>query len=439
MLDIDIDVENDSMGNIKMRRNDQPLLVCFIVIGIVFAGIAFHLVLRLEKEIVKSKPFIQIDVEVSDISPAPWPHPIIHIINTRFQQEQAHLSALGRARLVLFETFCLNSIVGQTVLHDKKGIPFLWIIKVDPMLDEMLLREILLLVNAYEFIFVVASNVNFGVGQRAGGWRGGEAGNDVLKSLVYTGNFTLLNQAYLDRENKIVLETRVDADDGLHVDYVRSIQIKTLRYLHLGPNQTDDRQQRWLYFCSLRHIDWNPHPRDSKNGKFDYFGLFLPKKSPHVCITAGISVGLSVGVQEHQVPRFSHFDLARELQKTGPKTKIDCGCGSEGKCLRLLSTPTWGAIRSRTPTSAGMRDILIEPANFEKRLAVAITRNITMLTRELWQDFRCDYEQVIKAQRYLQDHLLEIVTENLQGQCTRGHSCKNSSKEILKALLETTE
>jgi len=84
-----------------------------------------------------------------------WDHPLVHIVNTRFMQEQGHLKALGRARLYLFQTFCLPSMVQQSTQQ------FLWIIKTDPQLDPTLLRELIATVEPYPNIYLVASNKNF--------------------------------------------------------------------------------------------------------------------------------------------------------------------------------------------------------------------------------------------------------------------------------------
>lgn len=418
------------------RRHQKPLIFILRIIGIVggfCTGLSFVLVHLLEIETNDDLAHHLVSTK-SDAPSSGWPHPFIHILNTRFQQEQGNLTALGRARLVLFETFCLNSILGQTALHEKDATPFLWIIKVDPELSHDLLGDLIALVDPYDFIYVVASNVNFGVGQREGGWRGGEAGSDVLSSKIYTGNRTLLRQAHLARETRAVLETRVDADDGLNLEYLEVLQSEAARKLRWASNQTNPHRQRWMYWCLLNHIDWTPTPAEQAVNPHNEFGVFVPKKSPHVCITAGITIGVSIGVEEDQVPRYGHYKLVRELRYG--KNKADCGGVSETKCLRLVATPLLGAIRSRTPTSAGMKGIIAAGDNFAKSLEVSISNNATILNVHLWREFHCRLDQVIRANRHLQDHVVDIAADNLRGQCTRGHSCKESTKEALQNLLD---
>lgn len=244
-----------------------------------------------------------------------WPHEFIHIVNTRFQQEQGNLLALGRARLLLFQTFCLQSIIGQTILTKKayQIPPFLWIIKVDPNLVPDLLKELISIVQPYNFIYVVASNNNYGIGQKVGGWRGGEAGIDVLNSKVYTGNLTFLKVAHESRKARGVLETRLDADDGLNIKYLDTIEKEASQKLLWSFNQTTLNKRRWMYWCSLHSVEWNPTPILQLEPSRDALrGVFLVKKTAHQCITAGMTIGLSLGIKENEVPRYQHDKVRRK-------------------------------------------------------------------------------------------------------------------------------
>lgn len=112
-------------------------------------------------------PIPNVDVNV----PGADEWPLVHIVQTRFMQEQGPLEILGMARLKLFLTFCLPSMVLQTTQN------FFWIIKTDPKFTstsvfKMLVRS----VQSYDNIYVVASNANFlfGSGGREGSWRDGK-------------------------------------------------------------------------------------------------------------------------------------------------------------------------------------------------------------------------------------------------------------------------
>ena len=183
-------------------------------------------------------------------------------------QSQPDLIDLGRARLFLFERFCLPTVLGQTVLRrrpsdgdgpdldpadfgengtvlweEDRDPRILWIIKVDPDLHPSLLLDLVGLVRPYPNFYVVGSSVNFGVGIKSGGWRGGQAGDDVLSAAddgrVHAGDVNLLRRAHRFREERIVLETRLDADDGLNFLYLERTQLDAMA--ELGSGLLDER------------------------------------------------------------------------------------------------------------------------------------------------------------------------------------------------------
>jgi hypothetical protein len=65
-------------------------------------------------------------------------------------------------------------------------------------------------------------------------------------------------------------------------------------------------------------------------------------------------------------------------------------------------------------------------------------RNLTgeELTGKLWellqQRFTINHMRTMVTQSYLIEHQKQIAYENLLGQCTSGHSCKEQAKEELK-------
>lgn len=349
-----------------------------------------------------------------------WPFPFIMIVNTRFMQQQANLIDLARARLILFETFCLNSMLSQTILTKHEEHPFLWIIKTDPDLDESILKKLISLIEPYPFIYLVASNVNYGIGVTPGGWRGSQAGQDVLQSQVYSGNMTLLRQAHAARETRAVLETRLDADDGLHVQWLELIEAEAYERLRYKPDQSG--RQDWMYWCAVNHLDWSPAPPFVTNAS--EYGTFVPYKTSKGCITAGLTVAVSVGQDEDSIPRFMHHELYHELSE-------ETSCGSSDTCLHMMTKPVLGAIRSRTATSAGMRNVKIMNEDTKKHAQVPMR----LLVTALQQGFHVTIADVIQVNQYMQDHVFEIAADNLRGQCTHGHSCKNETRKALDSIL----
>lgn len=137
-----------------------------------------------------------------------WPSDVIHIVNTRFMQEQGTLRTLGMARYHQFMTFCFPSIQNQTTTD------FIWVVKTDPQLAPEILELMIQTLQPYPHFYLVGSNHNFMINKNNGSWKGGEEGDDLLNSTIYTGNLTRLQQAIALRNELPILETRLDADDG---------------------------------------------------------------------------------------------------------------------------------------------------------------------------------------------------------------------------------
>jgi hypothetical protein len=417
-----------NFGGTTMKKGQIPLIallrwsLCFT--GSIFMIVSVCMLTALQDLHVDDFPAHSRSVTVED-----WPHPFIHIVNTRFMQHQADLVELAKARLVLFDTFCLGSMLGQSLLQGLDTPPLLWIIKTDPDLNESLLKDLISLIKPYPFIYLVASNLNYGIGIHPGGWRGGEAGDGVLQSRVYTGNMTLFRQAHAARETHGILETRLDADDGLHVRYLETIQKEALARLQYSANES--RPLRWMYWCSMNHLDWTPTPPFATGSEFEEYGAFVPFRSSNRCITAGITLGVSVGQNESSLPRFMHHELYSELRID----KKRATCNGE-KCLHMIDKPLLGAMRSRTATSAGMRDVTIGQDEYIKRIEKhAVPLSSKHLVDALEKGFNVSVLKTIQANRYMQQHVAAIAADNLQGQCTHGHSCKNSTRDALEELL----
>ena len=66
----------------------------------------------------------------------------------------------------------------------------------------------------------MGSERNYLIGHEEGAWRGGAEGANVLSIPLYTGDVELLYRVHAMRDTRIVLETRLDADDGLVTGYI---------------------------------------------------------------------------------------------------------------------------------------------------------------------------------------------------------------------------
>ena len=80
---------------------------------------------------------------------------VLHVVTSRFMQGQPKLTALANARLKLFETFCLPTMLNQ------ETDAFLWFVMADPELDSELLQRLKSLLESRSNFYLVASNAKF--------------------------------------------------------------------------------------------------------------------------------------------------------------------------------------------------------------------------------------------------------------------------------------
>ena len=354
----------------------------------------------------------------TDLADTAWEWPLLHIVNTRFMQEQGNLAALGQARLALFRVFCLPTMQRQTAQN------FLWIIKTDPNLDPSLLRALVDDLSPYPNFYLVASNVNFRVNEQfPGGWRDGREVEDLAQSAVYTGNQTLLERAMAltkPTDPYPVLETRLDADDGLHLEFLETVQAMALKSFGEEPDL------RWMYWCSRRHVEWHFSEVEMEADKpiwkhITKYGALAGIQHSKLCITPGITTGFAAGTAEADVPVFAHDELIKKVRDL--PTEKNCGLKESKKCLQFVENFVFEAIRSRSPTSAGMQRVGV----VAKEVATDAWLYYAFLNM-CREKFGIPAQRLKWMNQYISDHLLEIAEENLLGQCTTGHSCKVRSK-----------
>ena len=351
-----------------------------------------------------------------------WPHDTIHILNTRFMQHQPHLSTLAQARLLLFQTICLPSITHQTNEN------FLWIIKIDPDLDFEIREKFVNIIEKSSIskrIFVVGSNVNYLTGHNQGGWRGGLESSDLLNSKIYTGDIELLNQARKASDEKIVLETRLDADDGLHKHYLEFIQRDAQMKFSSG-------KYEFHYWCIESHIKWYIGNDDAMNSTQYPQGIVEGERRPNFCMTPGLTIGMNVGYDVLQLPQYPHHELYQRLKNEcfdGANTNTTTTTNNSGhECITFI-TKIVSAVRSRTETSAGMEELQMHKpsSNFDQQQ--------TTLWNILSQNFAIQKENTISTKTYFIKNRKMIARENLLGQCLGDHSCKNSTKIRLQKII----
>lgn len=203
---------------------------------------------------------------------------LVHVVQTRFMQHQPDLLQLGQARLDLFETFCLPSMKSQTNKN------FLWIIRTDPDLHPSLLSKLISLLGNNQNYILLGSNYNpegFGRAESDsfGAFLRADSKSPDMSAQVLSGNITLIQEAF-EKSNKgaILLETRLDADDGLHRDFVKTVQFEA-RHL------TVDGSGLWRIWCINYNIEWhplNPFPASSENNSTRPEGYLVMYSDPNI-------------------------------------------------------------------------------------------------------------------------------------------------------------
>jgi hypothetical protein len=239
---------------------------------------------------------------------------------------------------------------------------------------------------------------------------------------IISGNATLLQNYHEASHTKTVIETRIDADDALHSEFIDMIQSTAHQVLPSPTNDTEMEQQqlqpKWLLWCAKEHnMEWHMGNESRPEG-------MLIKKSESHCITPGLTRAYTVGMHTSQIPWGNHM-------KIHIKAKACKGDQvSEGvNCLTILNDRP-SALRARTVTSAGMA-------------GVGEVKTSQALQTELWNvakhSFAINRKDAIHTKTYLKDHEGVIALENLIGQCTDGHSCKDRARTALLNIIKNNQ
>jgi hypothetical protein len=235
--------------------------------------------------------------------------------------------------------------------------------------------------------------------------------DEIDVDTIYTGNRTLYLTAKGVHEQKSLplFETRLDADDGLHVDYLRDIQIR-------GTEIFARDKPKWLVFCAQAAMEWRMYTKET------YGSIMNIQKT--ICVSPGLTVAFPAGSFDRVNPGYREHTVVGE---TINKLKMRESCGynetSKSKCLVTLnaenSNGSFPVIRARTPTSTGMGKVLVSNHEMSKEAKKTMDR-LTVLQ----VDYNISRDGLQWLNKYMEEHVVDISTENLKGQCTKGHSCK---------------
>ncbi|KAL3940442.1 MAG: hypothetical protein SGBAC_005026 [Bacillariaceae sp.] len=313
---------------------------------------------------------------------------MLHIVTTRFMQSQAGLITLGKARLQLFETFCYPSMQQQVIDN------YLWFVMIDPNLEEELLERIQFLLSPHPNYFLIRSNEKLLTPQNLM--------NEQEVVQVVTGDTKLLYSRMMDLNRSLLIETRLDADDGLHRKTLGLIQYSAMNL----PTATDG----WQVICADVHLEWRNDEIANLNRTVESSGKIRLVKED-ICVTPGYTL------VRHRKPRNNEFPQWPKMGHQQMNTLWpECltNTTKEGEPVthncwsRLPKYPA--ALRSRTITSAGMSRVQ----------SSAKDRIYDEQTNDLWQhvtrDFGIGEERTLLTSQYLQKNIHGIAVDNLRGQ-----------------------
>jgi pyruvyl transferase EpsO len=276
---------------------------------------------------------------------------------------------------------------------------------------------------------------------------------------VRTGDTQLLVDALQWRERRkplLVLETLLDADDGLHRKAIESFQsiamerfskqIKTwIKSPIDGGVPLVTMKETWWVLCANDHLEW--HNRDIfriyKNvydAQGIQSGVLGQRESSSECISAGYTrIGYTNDFEETDSATFPrktdmNFQLATAILPPCNQTSLNC-------FVRVFHEVSL-AISTRTIASDSLSHMDPESAAYAEKSKGIIDTEFKV-TEYLWrilsQDFFIGRRQAQVVSNTLYNLREEILNENSHGRCVTGFPCQNKGKSHLKKLTKALQ
>ena len=151
---------------------------------------------------------------------------------------------------------------------------------------------------------------------------------------------------------------------------------------------------------------------------------FLVREYSDICVTPGLTYELGAGAYRASIPKHNHAQVLRVIAKCN-------GSSRQKSCVARLKSLHLGAIRARTATSAGMVGVVTHKKSGNGKRG----NEQDVLWQIMHNDFSISSPNVRKTRELIIKRQSEIAAENLSGQCTKGHSCKEGAKAGLENLI----
>lgn len=272
---------------------------------------------------------------------------------------------------------------------------FLWLIQTDPDLDAELMDEMKRLLAPYpNFYLIKSTSVKKWPITRHWKFR------QFNETTVVSGDKEALIKAYEQAPDKILIETNLDADDGLAYYVLQDIREDTVRRLaSVAKQYLSVRKNGWVVTCYHQFIGWYPEnitvgepmPEDTSGG------LRIDFRHDKFCPTPAKTIASVPKANYTYVPLNEHNKLVRDIPR--------CQSEEESMCLHGVGEIP-SSVRARTPSSAGMDNIGEKEGQ---------TENVQHLWAYLDHLFGVKRDDVARAGRYFLENSIAITRENLEG------------------------
>lgn len=380
---------------------------------------------------------------------------------------------------------------------------FLWMIWTDPSLNKQLLQELVDSVRDFPNVVIVGNTnlVNEDFRQSVNGLLGTPLGGKKKKlkktkttnsknkwddSIILHGSRELLLDYYVASQERILLETRLDADDALTGHFLETVQTQAVQALgssrrHKDNNDTnnsdhdsDSQNNDYRVWCANQFVDWRYYaPGQEKfvertsrilrsrsvgsNNSRSERGFLSPEEDLRGCVSVGLTMGFQVGASVDQLPTKEHHRIRESLPACPNNEYDDLDVGNSHnnshkttehikRCVVGLTEPQghFLALRARTPTSTSMVNVVssstLATRSTTAATAAATTTTVDQAQQLLWDTMERDFDiqapKVWELRNRFQAHLPDILVDAIAGLCKAGHSCRQSSKDILYHLLK---
>jgi hypothetical protein len=390
---------------------------------------------------------------------------IVHVVTTRFMLGQTNEPILGRARLELFETFCLPTMLHQINQN------FVWLILTDPKLDSILLHDLRKLLEPLPNAYLLLTNEHnkwnenyYGVDLQlvADRYRAGKL-KVLTGDTTYLVRFNLFKPHTWASQKILLIDTLLDADDGFHrwtidemqssaLSHSRHQQASTSKQFEHGDSSSESSKESlestWWTFCVQNHLEWHNRNIFFKHQNASVHlgpGIIGKREPPGICSSAGST---RVGVMQLPIGSIGTFFPRVSLYPHNRLQDYDqCHGNANTGCFTRLFPNFFAVIRSRTITSDSMDHLSVDAMKNETNFGTGkkgsesplqLFRKDDFIWDALLHDFGVVEKRALSTSKYLYDHMEEITKEHLSARCAPGYPCHEEATNSLQQLLNLT-